>query len=94
MEQILAWIGGAKVFSKLDANLGFWQIELSKESAILTRFITPFGRLCFNRLPFRILSALEHFQKRMSDILTGLEKVVCMIDDVLGYRKTWEEHNQ
>ena len=52
VEQVLAQIGNAKVFSKLDANSGFWQIELTPESAKLTTFITPYGCFCFNRLPF------------------------------------------
>lgn len=30
VEQILAQLGGTTVFSKLDANSSFWQIELSK----------------------------------------------------------------
>ena len=55
--QILAQIGGAQYFSKLDANSGYWQIELGLKSAKLTTFITPFGRFCFNRLPFGITSA-------------------------------------
>ena len=37
------------LFSKLDANSGFWQILLSKESRQLTTFITPFGRFHFNK---------------------------------------------
>ena len=82
------------MFSKLDANAGFWQVKLSKESAHLTTFITPYGRYCFNRLPFGITSAPEFFQKQMSKILTGLDGVVCMIDDVLIHGKTAQEHDQ
>ena len=52
VDQVLAQIGNAKVFSKLDANSGFWQIEFDPESSKLTTFITPYGRYCFNRLPF------------------------------------------
>ena len=69
-------------------------MKLSKESAVFTTFITPFGRFYFNRLPFGITSAPEYFQKRMSDILAGLEGVVCMIDDVLIHGSTQDEHDR
>ncbi len=74
VENSLCQLKGAKVFLKLDANSGFWQIPLSQNSALLTTFITPFGRFCFNRLCFGISSAPEHFQKRMSQMLEGLEQ--------------------
>ena len=93
VDQVLAQLAGATVLSKLDANSGFWQIPLSLDSAKLTTFITPFGRYCFNRLPFGISSAPEHFQRRMSEILTGLPGVVCMMDDVLVHGSTREEHD-
>ena len=44
----LAKLAGAKFFSRLDANSGFWQIKLSERSRPLTTFITPWGRFCFN----------------------------------------------
>ena len=94
VEQTLAQLGGATVFSKLDANSGFWQIELTKQSSLLTTFITPFGRYRFNRLPFGITSAPEHFQRRMSEVLQGLKGVVCLIDDILIYGKTQAEHDK
>ena len=94
VEQILAQIGDSTIFSKLDANAGFWQVKLSKESALLTTFITPYGRYCFNRLPFGITSAPEFFQKQISKIFTGLDGVICMIDDVLIHGKTPQEHDQ
>ena len=40
VEETLGKLAGAKIFSKLDANMGFWQIPLTKDSA---KFITPFG---------------------------------------------------
>ena len=94
VEQTLAQISGAKYFSKLDANSGFWQIQLAHESSKLTTFITPFGRFAFNRLPFGITSAPEYFQHKMSEILTGLERVVCLIDDILIYGNTEEQHDK
>ena len=93
VEQSLAQLAGARVFTTLDANSGFWQIPLDRQSALLTTFITPFGRYCFHRLPFGITSAPEHFQRRMSDILTGLDGVVCMMDDILNHGCTPEEHD-
>ena len=45
VQQTLAQIRGAKHLSKLDANSGYWQIELDPSSAKLTTFITHFGRL-------------------------------------------------
>ena len=94
IEQTLAQLGGATIFSKLDANSGFWQIELTKECSLLTTFITSFGRYCFNRLPFGITSAPEYFQKRVSEILQGVDGVLCLIDDILVYGKTQKEHDK
>uniref|UniRef100_A0A3P8NB56 ribonuclease H n=1 Tax=Astatotilapia calliptera TaxID=8154 RepID=A0A3P8NB56_ASTCA len=94
VEHTLGQLEGAKLFSKLDANSGFWQIPLSKQSALLTTFITPFGRFCFNRLCFGISSAPEHFQKRMSQLLEGLEGVVCQMDDILVYADTQTQHDK
>ena len=51
----------AQVADAIDANSGFWQIPLAKESTRSTTFITPFGRFCFNRLSFGITSAPNIF---------------------------------
>ena len=91
VDDTLAQLAGAQVFSKLDANSGFWQIPLAKNSRHLTTFITPFGRYC---MPFGISSAPEHSQKRMSEILSGLDGVLCLMDDVLVFGKDKEEHDE
>ena len=69
VDERLGQLTGAAVFSELDTNSGFWQIPPDTESPFLTTFITPIGCYCFNKLPFGISSAPEHFQKRMSNIL-------------------------
>ena len=53
VDDTLAQLAGAKIFSKLDTNSGFWQIPLSESSCLLTTFITPTGRYCFNKAPVR-----------------------------------------
>ena len=84
VEESLAKLVNSKIFSKLDAKGGFWQIPLSKESRLLTTFVTPFGRLCLNRLPFGICSASELFQRTVSEILADVETVICHMDGVLN----------
>ena len=93
VEYTIAQLGGGTVFSKQDKNPGFYQIELAKQSTLLTTFINPIVIFCFNRLPFRITNAPKHFQKRMSNILGGPEGVVCVMDDILVRGRDTEEHD-
>ena len=83
VDESLAKLGNSRLFSKLDANSGFWQIPLDEESRLLTTFVTPFGRYCFNRLPFGISSAPEIFQRTLSRILEDLDGTICQMDDIL-----------
>lgn len=94
VDEMLAQLTGARVFSKLDTNNGLWQIPLSPSSHLLTTFITPMGRYCFNKLPFGISSAPEVFQCRMSEILAGLPGVICLIDNTLRCGKTQKGHDE
>jgi hypothetical protein len=93
VEESLSKLSGAKIVSKLDANSGFWQINLAPESRLLTTFITPYGRFYFNRLPFGINSASDFFQKRMSEIVCGIEGVLCHMDDILIFAENQGQHD-
>ena len=44
-------------------------------------------------MPFGISSAPEHFQKRMTKILSGLDGVLCLMDNVLVFGREKKEHN-
>ena len=90
----LGQLGGAKVFSKLDANSGFYQIPLDESSRYFTTFITPFGRYCYRRLPMGISSAPEVYSKAMSDVLNGMEGASNLMDDICVYGRSKQEHDR
>ena len=92
VNESLAMLGESRVFTKLDANSGFWQIPLDERSKLLTTFVTPFGRFYFNRLLFGISFAPEIFQCTMSDILEGLDGVIWQMEDILIRGRNQMEH--
>ena len=66
---------------------------MSEGSRLLTTFITPFGRFCFNRLPYGISIGTEQFQKVMTDLLGDIDKVEVQIDDVLVHGRDQVQHD-
>ncbi|XP_049269086.1 uncharacterized protein K02A2.6-like [Rhipicephalus sanguineus] len=93
VDECLAKLAGATVFSHLDARAGYWQVPLAKDSREYTTFITPVGRFQFLRLPFGISTAPEFYQREMLRILEGLDGVSCLQDDIIISGKTNEEHD-
>ena len=94
VDDSLSKLKDSKIFSKLDANSGFWQLPLDDESKLLTTFICPErGRFAFNRLPFGISSASEIFQRTMSQILEGIPGTICHMDDILIHAESKGTHN-
>lgn len=90
----LSSLKGAKIFSKLDAQSGFYQIKLNKKSQPLTTFITPFGRYMFTRLPFGINCAPDYFSQTFSDLFHDLQNVIVYVDDILISANSVAEHNR
>ena len=91
LDDISPKLCGATVFSKLDASSGFHQLPLEEDSCHLTTFITPFGRYCYRFVPFGITSAPEIFQRRMSEVLSGIDGAETIMDDILVYGHTVEQ---
>jgi transposase InsO family protein len=87
-------LNGATVFSKLDLNQGYNQLELDESSRYITTFATHVGLRRFKRLNFGICSAAEVFQEAIRQALAGLSGVINLSDDILVYGSTQAEHNK
>ena len=94
VDESLAKLANSKIFTKLDAKSGFWQIPLTEESKKYTTFITLFGRYQFNRLPFGTSSASEVLQRTISTILGDMEGIICHMDDILIHAPDTESHDK
>lgn len=93
VEDIVAEIPGATVFSTLDARRGFLQIKLDEASSFLTTFNTPIGMFCWLRLPFGVSCAPEVYQRIMDKMLEGIDGAHATIDDILTAGRSVEEHD-
>ncbi|XP_046328438.2 uncharacterized protein K02A2.6-like [Haliotis rufescens] len=83
LEELTTILTGAKVFSKLDLNQGYNQLELVEESRNITTFATHLGLFRYKRLNFGINSAAEVFQETIRQAVSGLNGVINISDDIL-----------
>ena len=54
IDQLYAQLKGARDFTTLNLRSGYYHIELGKGSHAKTAFVTPFGKLEFNMVPFSL----------------------------------------
>jgi Reverse transcriptase (RNA-dependent DNA polymerase) len=94
MDECLDSLGEAELFSTLDANTGFWQIEVSPEDRDKSTFSCHVGMYRFLRMPFDLLNAPATFQRAMDIILSEvrLESVIVYLDDIIIFSRTFEDH--
>ena len=94
IDDVLASLGGAKFFSKMDLKSGYHQVKMSDESRPKTAFITHMGLFEYNRMPFGLRNSPAIFQDLMNNVLQGLlyDFTLAYLDDVIVYSKTFEDH--
>ena len=89
---VVAGIGSAKYFSKLDARHGYWQVPLTESAKEMTTFITPYGRYRYLRNPQGLISAGDEFNRRTDAAFAGLPNFVKIVDDCLVHDTNLETH--
>ena len=93
IKEVIGDLSGATVFSILDLNQGYNQLELAPESRYITTFSTHVGLRRFKRLNFGISSAAEIFQNAIRETLSGIQGGINISDDILVYGKTQGDHD-
>ena len=94
IKEMIGDLNGAKVFTKLDLNQGYNQLELAPESRYITTFGSHMGLMRYKRLNFGISSAAEIFQNVIRETLEGIDGAKNISDDILVFGKSHEEHDQ
>lgn len=94
INELLDSLGGAMIFSTLDAASGYWQVPLNEDSIEKTGFITKYGTYEFLVMPFGLCTASDTYQKMMSSLMAPYigRFVFVFIDDIIVYSKDINEH--
>ncbi len=94
VEEQLCGLKGSKVFSQIDLNQGYYQVEVDQKDRHKTSFVLPFGQYEFKVMPFGLKNSPRTFQRAMGNILNHLPYVKVFLDDILVYSRTINEHEQ
>lgn len=94
LKAMLKRVNGATIFTTMDLNSGYWQVEVEETSRPLTAFTTPRGLYHFRVMPFGLKNAPATFTHLMEEVLSGYTGEFCQVylDDILIYSKDFNAH--
>lgn len=78
------------IFSTLDANYGYWKINIDDWNKVRTTFTSPHGLYRCLRMPFSLESAPSKLQGAMDTILSALNAQFALVcpDDVVIFLRS------
>lgn len=96
IDETLARISGAKIFTKLDIRQAFHRIRIHPDSEDLTTFRTRYGAYKCKVLPFGLTNGPATYQRYMNDILFDYLDDFCTayLDDILIYSQDELSHQE
>lgn len=94
IDDALSCMEGAKYFTIMDMQAGYWQVVLDKEGRIKTAFVITDGLFHFKVMPFGLTNSPATFQRMVDVMFAGLKWNTCLVylDDVVVFSKTIPEH--
>ena len=93
IEELLEKVAGATMYSVLDLQDAYLQVQLAEESQKLTSISTHLGHFAFTKLQFGISAAPLIFQEAMDKVLENIPYVCAYQDDILIGAPTKEIHD-
>lgn len=96
IDEMLARISKAKIFTKLDIRQAFHRIRIHPDSEELTTFRTRYGSYKCKVLPFGLTNGPATYQRYMNDVLFDYLDDFCTayLDDILIYSENELEHEE
>ena len=78
----------------MDGFSSYNQIKIVEEDQHKMTFITPWGTLCYQVMPFGLKNVGATYQRAMTTIFHDLLHIIMedYVDDILGKSKTRESH--
>ena len=92
VDDLIHDFNGTTVFSKIDLNSGYHQLELTSDSRYITTFSTHHRLRRYICLNFGMSSAAEIFQGAIQQI--GIESVRKVSDDIIIFGRDQQAHNR
>ena len=94
IDETLDTLGGARYFTTLDLESGYWQVPLKEDDMQKTAFSTHTGLWEFTVMPFGLCGEPALFQLLMEIMLGGLNWESCLVylDDIIIFSRTFQEH--
>lgn len=91
IDDVIHSLRGSKYYCKLDLYKAYLHLKVDTESAQIQTISTHRGTYLMNRLSFGIKTAPSEFNRILTQILQGLQKVEAYFDDIVIHGKTIEE---